>query len=69
MCKAEPVLLNQTFPGDVNGDLRINSRDLNKLLTAYGLRSDNPNCCIDDTRKIDPIHLYMLLSHYGWHYL
>ena len=69
MCKAEPVLLDQTFPGDVNGDLRVNSRDLNKLLTAYGSRSYNPNCDIDDTRKIGPIDLYMLLSHYGWHYL
>jgi len=69
MCKAEPVLLDQTFPGDVNGDLRVNSRDLNKLLIAYGSRSYTPNCDIGDTRKIGPIDLYILLSHYGWHYL
>jgi hypothetical protein len=54
MCKAEPVLLDQTFPGDVNGDLRVNSRDLNKLLTAYGSRSYNPNCDIDAPAKSAP---------------
>jgi hypothetical protein len=43
-----------TIPGDANGDLRVNSRDLNKLLTAYGARPYAPDCDIDRDSKIGP---------------
>jgi hypothetical protein len=57
-----------TIPGDVNGDLRVNSRDLNKLLTAYGARPYAPDCDIDRDSKIGPKDLNTLLVHYGQHY-
>lgn len=57
-----------TILGDVNGDLRVNSRDLNKLLTTYGARPYDPNCETDRDNKISPKDLNTLLSHYGQHY-
>ena len=57
-----------TIPGDVNGDLRVNSRDLNKLLTTYGAWPYDLNCDTDRDNKISPKDLNTLLVHYGQHY-
>jgi len=62
-----------TVPGDVNGDFKVDPRDLTALLVAYGSpanpeRPYNPNVDLDDTHAVGPVDLTALLAHYGQHY-
>jgi predicted GH43/DUF377 family glycosyl hydrolase len=61
-----------TIPGDVNGDFKVNCKDLAMLLCSYGAKLGSarwdPNCDINGDGKINCIDLAVLLCHYGQHY-
>jgi len=55
--------------GDINRDMKVDTRDLVQLATAYGTTSDesdwNPNCDINRDNKIDVIDLFDQSKNYG----
>jgi hypothetical protein len=65
-------LVALTIPGDINGDFKVGSVDLNLFLASYGApesgRPWNPNADIDNDGHIGPRDLNILLAHYGQHY-
>jgi hypothetical protein len=65
-------LVALTIPGDINGDFKVGSVDLNLLLASYGApesgRPWNPNADISNDGHIGPRDLNILLAHYGQHY-
>ena len=64
-----------TIPGDINGDFKVSSSDLNTLLVAFGGRADgggqrtyNSDCDFDNDGYVGSRDINTLLVHYGQHY-
>jgi len=62
------------IPGDVNGDAKVDVKDVYKVALAYGTslegpnppgRIYNPNCDIDSNGKVDAKDYYIVCKHYG----
>jgi len=58
--------------GNVNGDFKVDIKDLVLLIKAYGSYPDhpkwNPNADINNDNKVDIKDLVLLIKHYGEHY-
>jgi len=63
-----------TIAGDINGDRKVDVKDVYAVARAYGTsatgpnppgRTYNPNCDINDDHKIDAKDYYIVCKHYG----
>lgn len=70
----DPFVHAVTWPGDINGDGKVETKDTFAAERAFGTtrqgpnpegRSYNPNCDINDDDKIDVRDTYYIRSHYG----
>jgi len=61
-----------TIPGDINGDFKVDLKDLVILANAYGSKPGdpnwNPNADIDGKGIVGLADLVILAQHYGQHY-
>jgi endoglucanase len=61
-----------TIPGDINGDFKVDLKDLVILANAYGSTPGapnwNPNADINGNGQVGLSDLVILAQHYGQHY-
>jgi len=65
----ENATVTVTIPGDVNGDFKVDMRDLNLIILHFGSQKGSPdyvaNCDINGDGKIDIKDIFIIISHFG----